>query len=199
VTASLLATAVVAFAGTTIDDLVILAALFMARRTTGTPRMAAIIGGQYIGFVAILGVALLAAAGLQIVPDRWVGLLGLVPIGFGVWGLWRIRGSDENSRPPLASTLPRVAAITFANGADNISVFTPVFRSLHPAGSLLTTALFLALVAVWCATGAWLGSHNAVVTTLGRISHWLIPTVFIAVGVLILVTSGTLTAIHDTL
>jgi cadmium resistance protein CadD (predicted permease) len=199
VTASLLATAVVAFAGTTIDDLVILAALFMARRTGGTPRTAAIVGGQYTGFVAILGVALLAAAGLQIVPDRWVGLLGLVPIGYGAWGLWRLRGSGPNSRPPLASTLPGIAALTFANGADNISMFTPLFRSLHPTGSLLATALFLALVGVWCAAGAWLGSHKQIVATLGRISHWLIPTVFIAVGLLILVTSGTLMAIHDTM
>jgi cadmium resistance protein CadD (predicted permease) len=192
VTASLLATAVVAFAGTTIDDLVILAALFTARRTSGHPRAVTIIAGQYAGFVAILGVALLAAMGLQIVPDRWVGLLGLVPVGFGVWGLWRLRGSDGNSRPPLASTGTQIAAITFANGADNISVFTPVFRSLHTAGSLLAIALFLALVGVWCVIGALLGSHRAAVATLRRISHWLVPVVFIAVGALILATSGTL-------
>jgi cadmium resistance protein CadD (predicted permease) len=199
VTASLLPTAAVAFAGTTIDDLIILAALFMARRASGSPHAATIIAGQYAGFAAILGTALLAATGLQIVPDRWVGLLGLVPIGFGVWRLWRLRGSDENSRPPLASSVTRIAMITFANGADNISVFTPLFRGLHPAGSLLNTALFLALIALWCALGALLGGHRAVVATLGRISHWLVPVTFIAVGALILVTSGTPAAIRETL
>lgn len=198
-TGPLLATAVVAFAGTTIDDLVILAALFMAHRTTGHPRAAAIIGGQYAGFAAILAAALLAAAGLAVVPDRWVGLLGLVPIGFGVWGLWRLRGADPDSRPPLAATGTRIATVTFANGADNISVFTPLFRNLHVAGSLAAVTLFLILVAVWCATGALLGSHRAVVAKLGRISHWLVPTVFIAIGVLILITSGTLATIRQTL
>lgn len=119
-----------------------------ARRPTGQPRAGAIVAGQYAGFAATLALALGAATGLQMVPDRWVGLLGLVPIAFGVWGLWRLRGSDEDARPPLAATAWRIAAVTFANGADNISVFTPLFRTLHTAGALLATGLFLALVGV---------------------------------------------------
>jgi cadmium resistance protein CadD (predicted permease) len=35
------------------------------------------------------------------------------------------------------------------------------------------------------------------VPTLGRVSHWLVPAVFIAVGLLILITSGTLTTIRQ--
>jgi len=200
VTASLLSAAVVAFVGSTIDDLIILAALFMTRRVSGRPSAATIIAGQYAGFVAILGVAVLAATGLRIVPDRWVGLLGLVPIGFGVWGvwgLWRLRGSAEDSRPPLAASVTRIAMITFANGADNISVFTPLLRGLHPAGTLLTIALFLALIALWCGMGALLGSHHSVVATVGRVSHWLVPVTFIAVGVFVLVASGTPAAIRE--
>jgi cadmium resistance protein CadD (predicted permease) len=197
VTASQLATAVAAFAGTTIDDLVILAVLFMARRTAGSPGARVIIVGQYAGTTAILAIALIAAAGLRIVPERAVGLLGLVPIGFGAWGLWRLRGTDETSRPPLASTVTRIATIIFANGADTISVFTPLFRTLHTVGSLLAAALFLALTALWCAAGALLGSHRAIIARLGRITHWLVPAVFIAVGLLILITSGTLTAINQ--
>ena len=194
-TASLLATAVVAFLGTTVDDVIILTALFVTRRRDGVPRARSVIIGQYLGFAALLALSLLAATGLRIVPDRWVGLLGLVPIGFGVWGLWRLRGSDEDSRPPVASTAGRVAAITFANGADNISVFTPLFRSLHATGAVLAAGLFLVLVGVWCAVGALLGSHRVLVAVLGRISHWLVPVLFIAVGVLILITTGTLNAV----
>jgi cadmium resistance protein CadD (predicted permease) len=192
----MLAAAVLAFAGTTVDDLVILAALFMARSTGGTPPARVIIAGQYAGFAAILAIALAAAAGLRIVPDQWVGLLGLVPVGFGLRELWRLRGAGQAPRPPLASTIPRIATITFANGADNISVFTPLFRTLHAGGSLLAAALFLALIALWCAAGALLGSRAATAATLGRITRWLVPAVFITVGILILITSGTLTAIR---
>jgi hypothetical protein len=82
-TASLLATAVVAFLGTTIDDVIILPGLFVARSQGGLPWARSIIIGQYSGFAALLAISLLAATALRIVPDQWVGLLGLVPIGFG--------------------------------------------------------------------------------------------------------------------
>ena len=189
-TASLLVAALVAFAATTIDDLIIVTALFTAGRSTGRPRPVTIVAGQYIGFGAIVGVALASAAGLRVIPDRWVGLLGLVPIAYGIWGLVRLWRSDENSRPALASTITGIAAVTFANGADNIAVFTPLFRSLHPADAVVTAVAFLALVGVWCALGALLGTHRAVVATLGRVSHWLVPVVFIVVGVVILITAG---------
>jgi cadmium resistance protein CadD (predicted permease) len=190
VSVAALVTAVVAFLGTTVDDVIILTALFVARGRDGVPSARSIVGGQYLGFGAILAVALLAAAGLRIVPDRWVGLLGLVPIGFGLWGLWRLRRGDEE-RPPLAGTFGRVAAIVFANGADNISVFTPLFRTLRLGGSLVATGLFVVLIGVWCGLGALLGGHRGLVAALDRIGHWLVPVVFIGVGVLILITSGT--------
>jgi cadmium resistance protein CadD (predicted permease) len=106
--------------------------------------------------------------------------------------------SHDDTRPPLASTAARIAAITFASGADNISV-TPLFRTLHWAGSLLTTGLFLALIGLWCAVSAVLGTHRATVAALGRVSHSLVPVMFIAVGVLILLTSGTAMAVADLL
>jgi cadmium resistance protein CadD (predicted permease) len=158
-----------------------------------------IIVGQYVGFVIILAVSLAAATGLLIVPDRWVGLLGLVPIGFGVHGLWRLRGTNRTSWPQLGASMLRVAAVTLANGADNISVFTPLFRTAHVAGSLWAAGLFLVLIALLCGMGALLGGHPVVAAKLGRISPWLVPTVFIAVGLFILITSGTLVAIRHAL
>jgi hypothetical protein len=73
VTASQPATAVAAFAGTTVDDLVILAVLCTVRRTTGSPGARVIIAGRYAGTAAILAIALIDAADLPIVPDRWAG------------------------------------------------------------------------------------------------------------------------------
>lgn len=195
--ASLLVAAIVAFAATTVDDLIIVTALFTAGRTAGRPRVATIIGGQYAGFAAILALSLAAATGLQAVPDRWVGLLGFVPIGFGVWGLGRLRSNQEGLQSPPASSVTGIAAVTFGNGADNIGVFIPLFRSLGVTGALLASVGFLALVGVWCALGALLGTHRVVVATLGRISHWLVPVVFIVIGILILLTTGALTLLAE--
>lgn len=59
-TASLLATAVVAFLRTTIDDVIILTALFVVRSHRGLPRARSIIIGQHAGFAALLAVSLRA-------------------------------------------------------------------------------------------------------------------------------------------
>jgi cadmium resistance protein CadD (predicted permease) len=80
--------------------------------------------------------------------------------------------------------------VTIANGADNISVYTPLFRTLGAAGTLVTVAVFAVLVGVWCAAGAWLGSHRRVVALVGKAGPWLVPVVFVVIGVLILVSGA---------
>lgn len=199
-TVALLVTALVAFAATTVDDLIIVTALFATGCTPGRPSARTIIAGQYRGFGAIVGVSLAAAAGLQVIPDRWVGLLGLVPIVYGICGLWRLqRSNDEKPCPAVASTITGIAMVTFANGADNIGVFTPLFRSLHPTSAIMTAVAFLAMVGVWCAVGALLGTHRVVVANLARISHWFVPAVFIVIGVVILIATGAPTVITNTI
>lgn len=188
-TASLLVAAFLAFAAATVDDLIIVTTLFTSYRAAGRPRPTSIVAGQYVGFLAIIVVSLLAAAGLRAVPDRWVGLVGFIPIAIGLWELWRLRGSDENSRPPPVSTVVAIATVTFANGADDIGLFTPLFRSLQVIPGLLLASEFFLLIGLWCAVGALLGSYRAFVATLGQISHWLVPLVFILIGVITLANS----------
>ncbi|WP_230687246.1 cadmium resistance transporter [Catellatospora vulcania] len=184
-----LGAAVALFAGTNVDDLIVLTVLFLSSRTTGRPRRWEIWTGQYTGIAALVGVSALAAAGLTVVPDRWVGLLGLIPLLLGVRALiqtLRSRG-DGGPAPAVATTALAVAGVTVANGADNIAVYTPVFRTVGVTDSLVTVAVFAVLVAVWCAAAAWLGAHPRVVAFIERYGHWLVPAVFIAIGLLILV------------
>ncbi|GIF73835.1 cadmium resistance transporter [Asanoa siamensis] len=174
------------FAGTNVDDLVVLTVLFLAARTTGLPRPWQIWLGQYAGIATLVAIAGAAALGLTLLPDRWVGLLGLVPLALGVRGLVAAFRSDGTAAPPVASGLVSVAAVTIANGADNIAVYTPVFRAIGLADTLLTIGVFAVLTAVWCLAGAWLGGHRRVIDVLGRWGHWLVPLVFVAIGLVIL-------------
>jgi cadmium resistance protein CadD (predicted permease) len=50
VTVSLLVAAFVAFAATTVDDLIIVTPLFTSSRATGAPRPRSFVAGQYVGF-----------------------------------------------------------------------------------------------------------------------------------------------------
>ena len=48
-----------------------------------------------------------------------------------------------------------VAAVTLANGGDNIGVYVPVFAATGIGALITYVIVFLPLVAVWCVTGWW--------------------------------------------
>ena len=115
--------------------------LFLAARGTGQPRPWQIWAGQYAGIGILVLLSAVAALGLTVVPDQWMGLVGLVPFGFGVHGLVqaiRSRGEEAAPSPVVATGLGSVTAVTVANGADNLSVYTPLFRTIGLAASLVT-------------------------------------------------------------
>ncbi|MEV0722970.1 cadmium resistance transporter [Micromonospora purpureochromogenes] len=187
--------AALVFAATNVDDIVVLTVLFVAARATGRPRPWRIVAGQYLGIGALVATALVVAAGLLVVPDPWTGLLGLLPIGLGIRAL--LARTDDEAPPAVVGGALGVAAVTIANGADNLAVYVPVFRSLEPAAGLVWLVVFAALVALWCAVAALLGGHPRVVRLVGRAGHWLVPAIFVGVGLVILVTSGVLTRLAD--
>lgn len=178
------------FAGTNVDDLLVLTVLFLSARAGGRPRPWQIWAGQYAGIGVLVAVSALAALGLGVLPDRWVGLLGLIPLGLGLRALVAaVRARDgEGGPPPVATGVLPVAGVTVANGADNVSVYTPVFRTIGPAATALTVAVFAVGVALWCLAASWLGSHRSVVAAVGRYGHWVVPVVFVAIGALIVAT-----------
>ncbi|MEV1145309.1 cadmium resistance transporter [Micromonospora sp. NPDC049799] len=179
--------AALVFAATDIDDIVVLTLFFVAARNTGRPRTWEIVAGQYLGIAALVLASAVVAAGLLVVPDPWTGLLGLLPIALGVRAL---RHSDDDEAPAVVTGALGVAGVTIANGADNVAVYVPVFRALGPADSAVFVLVFVVLVALWCAAGAWLGGHPRVTRAVEKAGHRLVPAIFIAIGVVILVSSG---------
>ncbi|MGX4653235.1 cadmium resistance transporter [Micromonospora sp. SCSIO 07396] len=178
------------FGATNLDDIVVLTVLFVTARGTGRPRPWQIVTGQYLGIAALVAAALVVAAGLLVVPDPWTGLLGLLPIGLGVRAL--LAHTDDDTPPAVVGGLLGVAGVTVANGADNIAVYVPVFRSLDPTTGLVYLLVFALLVAVWCGAAALLGGHPRVVRLVGRAGHRLVPVIFVGIGLVILVSSGVL-------
>ncbi|WIE57998.1 cadmium resistance transporter [Curtobacterium sp. MCLR17_031] len=197
-----IAGAVGLFAATNIDDIVVLTVLFLAS-TRGTLPGWKVVIGQYAGFIALVAISVLAAAGLTIVPDQWVGFLGLIPLGIGLVGLIRAlrrRGEDDDDDAAVrAGGLLGVAGITIANGADNISLYTPVFRTAPIPDTVVTIAVFLVLVAVWCLVARFVGTNKTVTEALEKIEHWLVPAVFIGLGLYILIESGVIARLIDVL
>lgn len=170
------------FAVTNIDDIVILA-LFFAQGGS----IQAVAAGQYLGFAGILVIAGAAAFGATFLPDGVIPLLGLLPLGLGIKAAvqaWRHRDDDEPQVPPVS--LLGVAAVTFANGGDNIGVYVPVFATAGPAGMVTYVVVFLILVAVWVAAGRFFATRPVIARALSRWGHVVLPIVLIGLGVLIL-------------
>jgi cadmium resistance protein CadD (predicted permease) len=125
-----------------------------------------------------------------LLPTQAIPCLGLLPLQLGLraaWQLVRSRGSDDNAPADQGLSLLQVAAVTFANGGDNIGVYVPVFVVAGTGGMLAYVAVFLVGVAVLCAVGWFLASRPPVARTLSRWGHVLLPVVLIAVGLLILI------------
>jgi cadmium resistance protein CadD (predicted permease) len=206
VNANIVAEAAGLFAVTNVDDIVVLS-LFFGRSTWqhgagqhGARQHGAgrrIVAGQYLGFTALLIIAVAAAYGATFLPGSAIAYLGLLPLGLGLraaWQAWKDhrngdRGEQRRDERSGVTAL-QVASVTFANGSDNIGAYVPVFARTGIAGIAVYVAVFLILVGVWCAAGRFFATRPAVAKVIGRWGHILHPLVLITLGLFILIHGG---------
>ncbi|MFC7676729.1 cadmium resistance transporter [Mycolicibacterium sp. GCM10028919] len=186
--------AVAIFVATNVDDVVILA-LFFGRAAGHRAATTAVVVGQYLGFVAILAGSVVAALGARLLPESTIAYLGLLPLLLGIyaaWEAWRSRGDDDDDDAAGPSQLGvlTIAAVTFANGGDNIGVYIPVFAVAGVAGMVTYVVVFLIGVAVCCALGWYLATRPAIARLMARWGDVVLPVVLIVLGVVILIEGG---------
>ena len=182
-------TAVALFAGTNFDDVVVLSLLSASSRAGGRPRHWEIWAGQYAGFAVLVGLSVAAGRGLALVPERWLWLLALLPLGVGVVSLAAAIRSvrrGEPPRSPSAGGLLGIVALTIVNGADDLAAYTPFFAATKSAQVVVTLVVFAVCVALWCLAGGLLTRHARVTAVVGRYGHWILPVAFILIGLYVL-------------
>ncbi|HLS01569.1 cadmium resistance transporter [Enteractinococcus helveticum] len=184
------------FIATNIDDIIILSLFFgQGQGRPGTTRR--ILLGQYVGFLGILSAAVVAALGAQILlPEAVLPYFGLFPLGIGLWAAWQAwqnRGEDDDDAAQVEGkqvSVWTVAAVTFANGGDNLGVYVPVFVSVSWSAVLAYCIVFLLLVAVLVFLAKWITSRKPIAEALERWEHILFPAVLIGLGLVILISGG---------
>jgi cadmium resistance protein CadD (predicted permease) len=194
--AGIVAEAAGLFAATNVDDIVVLS-LFFGRSAGRDGAARRIVAGQYLGFAMLLALTVAAAFGATFLPESALPYLGVLPLALGLraaWQAWRDHRHGSGAQPgegkqdgPKAL---HVAALTVANGSDNIGVYLPVFARTGAAGIAVYSAVFLVLVGVWCAAGRFFATRPAVAGVLGRWGHILHPLVLITLGLFILIQGG---------
>jgi cadmium resistance protein CadD (predicted permease) len=75
-------TAFISFVSTNIDDIFVLMLFFS--QINNFVKRSHIILGQYLGIGTLIAISIIGALGISVIPDEYVGLLGLVPIYLGI-------------------------------------------------------------------------------------------------------------------
>lgn len=198
-------TGIAAFIATNLDDIFILLLLFS--QVNALLRRRDIIIGQYLGFTALILMSLSGFFGGMLLPPSWIGLLGLAPIFLGVRQLLNSESdeSEESTKPnfdaaPATSFLNNlfspqacgVAAMTIANGGDNIGIYVPLFATCTWSSLFIILTVFFTLVGVWCYIAYRLADLPMIGETLTRYGSYLVPFVLMTLGTSIMVENHTL-------
>ena len=181
------------FLVTNIDDIIVLS-LFFARGAGQRGTTTKIVVGQYLGFGGILlaSVAVTFGAGLFL-PDDAIPYFGLIPLllgAFAAWQVWRNGDDDDDTVANKPVSALTVAAVTFANGGDNIGVYVPVFLAVGTAALVAFCVVFLTLVVVLVLAAKFVATRKPIAEVLERWEHILFPVVLIGLGLVILYSGG---------
>jgi len=195
--AGLIGLAVVLFVATNIDDVFVLLGFFADPEF----KFRQIVVGQYLGLSALYGASVVASLISLVIPPAYIGLLGLAPIAIGVKEAWELRkGADAGEAEKLEDhqkaaaghgNVVAVAAVTLANGGDNISIYTPLFATRSGYDIAFIGVVFAIMTLAWLGAARWLTQHRTLGAPIRRYGHRVMPFILIALGALILYEAGT--------
>ena len=188
-------TSIILYCGTAVDLLIILM-LFFAKRKSRKD-IINIYLGQFLGSVSLILLSLLFAFVLDYIPSKEIlGLLGLIPILLGLKVLL-LGDSDgeaiakEGLRKDNKNLIFLVAMITFAScGADNIGVFVPYFTTLNLANLIVALLTFLVMIYLLVFSAQKLAQVPSVGEILEKYSRWFIASVYLGLGIYILIENN---------
>jgi cadmium resistance protein CadD (predicted permease) len=197
----LIGAAAALFVSTDIDDLFALVGFFADSKF----KVRDVVVGQYLGIAGLYGGSVVASLVSLVVSPAYIGLLGLAPIVIGLKKAWALRKESEAIQEDLNDhekasaghgNVLAVAVVTLANGADNVSVYTPLFATRSGYDIALIGVVFGIMTLIWLAAAYWLTRHRTIGAPIRTYGHRVVPFVLISLGVLVLYDSGTFALLH---
>ena len=190
--------AIIAFASTNVDDLLLLSSLFIDANL----RAGSVVAGQFVGMSLLVLISVLAAHFMVSIPLVSIRMLGAFPLCLGILRLAKITSSpllksaaEPNKTEFVGKEQVRVswvkseaalaALLTLANGGDNLSVYIPLFAVQRKFVPLYIT-VFAVMTGLWCFFGYCLTNQRPFRDKLKRYAGLIIPWVLIALGLKVL-------------
>lgn len=174
-----------AFLGTMFDNFFAFAAQLAV---TDRRRFRRVSAAQALGIATLVVLAAGVGTLLIAIPVRWIGLLCAAPWALA-WLAWRHRASPahEQYRRGALTTF----TLSIALGGDNLAVWIPLLRANGSLHEIVTIGVFAAWEAVFVMAAQRIASHPRVISWGTRYGRALIPWIYFALGVLILIECGT--------
>jgi cadmium resistance protein CadD (predicted permease) len=188
------ATIAALFAGTNVDDMVIISLLSASARAGRPPKDWQIWAGQYVGFGVLIGASLALGRGLALAPERFLWGLALLPFGVGAFGLVNMirsrRRGEEPKAPSPTAGMYGVAAITIIDGGDDLAAYTPFYATIHTGEIVVSIVVFAVIIAIWCLIGRRISRYKRVADVIDDYGDWILPVTMMLLGLYVL--GGTL-------
>lgn len=203
-----LTTSLISFISTNIDDIFILTILFSQVGKNLSKKD--IVLGQYLGVGLLVLFSILASHSLNRIQTEYLGLLGIIPIFLGIKS-WldfvknkkRTASIEKDSSANKADLTDEtlltsglrphflnVTLLTLGNGSNNIGIYVPLFSRYSVIDLILTVLIFIIMIAIWCYFSFKLANLSFIQEELHRHQVFIIPVIFIGLGIYIIIDSG---------
>lgn len=193
---STIVSALIIYISTALDLFVILMLLFAKYQSPAAKRR--IYLGQFLGSWTLIAVSLFFALILRFVPAKWLlGFLGLIPIYFGIKSLFEDSDEAAEAQEKISQANPQkllstVALMTFAScGADNIGMFIPYFVAQNTWQLIVVLITFTTCILLLVFLSDRFAHVSLVKKVLERSGKWLMAVIYVGLGVMIIIESGT--------
>lgn len=193
-------TAAAIYVATGIDYLVILILLFSQIKKGQAKHIWL---GKYIGTIIVIGASLLVAFGVtNLIPQQWaIGLLGLLPIYLGI-KIW-IKGDEDDEGNILSlfssgrfnQLFVTVTFIVLSSSADDFSIYVPYFTTLNVTEIIVSIITFLIMIGILLYVGYRLANLDFISEKIEKYQRWIVPIVFIGLGIYIMFENRTFNAL----
>jgi cadmium resistance transport/sequestration family protein len=201
--------ALLVFISTSIDYVIILTILFSMSRTRKS--IGHVVGGLYLGTAFLVTASLVAAFALNYVPEDWmIGFLGLIPLILGIRvaikGGKEEKEEEEGEENEIVEKLESrkstqlfwtIALITIASGGDNLGIYIPYFATLSGSEIAIMLLVFVISTAALSFLGKKLSTIPLISQTLEKYERIIVPVVYIALGIFIMLESRTFAKIFE--
>ena len=144
---SIVTTSIVSFISTNIDNIFVMMVLYA--RVDETFKKKYVVIGQYLAIGILTAISLSAAFGLNFVPQKYVGLLGFIPIALGVkeWISYKRPVQNKSNRKEFPLETEKTEA-AHPNKLQNI------LRNVTSMASKIVKPEILSVALVGVANGA---------------------------------------------